>query len=281
MPARRPPPQEPEPPPEERDRKAAEERSAVGAHVIYDAIRMEGEEELSRPTSALAWSGFAAGLSMGFSLVSEGVLRNHLPDTAWRPLITKLGYAVGFLIVTLGRQQLYTENTLTPIIPLLSRKSWVVMNHVLRLWAVVLLANLAGTMLFALVVGQTGVFDQGLKATFTEIGREAAGRNFGGHLLTGIFAGWLIALMVWMLPGGHFARFWIIIVITYLVGLAHFSHIIAGSVSVFYLVATGELSFGAYAGSFLVPVFLGNTLGGVALVAALNHAQVVAGKGAA
>jgi formate/nitrite transporter FocA (FNT family) len=281
MPARQPPPQEPEPPSEERDRKEAEERSAVGAHVIYEAIRMEGEEELSRPTSALAWSGFAAGLSMGFSLVSEGVLRYHLPDTPWRPLITKLGYAVGFLIVTLGRQQLYTENTLTPIIPLLSRKSWVVTNHVLRLWAAVLLANLVGTMLFALVVGQTGVFDYGLKATLADIGREAAGRDFGVHLLTGIFAGWLIALMVWMLPGGHFARFWIIILITYLIGLARFSHIIAGSVNVFYLVATGELSFGAYVGSFLVPVFLGNTLGGVALVAALNHAQVVAGEEAA
>lgn len=280
MPVRHPPPDEPKPPSEERDRKEAEERSAVGAHVIYEAIRMEGEEELARSTSALAWSGLAAGLSMGFSMVSEGVLRSHLPDTPWRPLIAKLGYTVGFLIVTLGRQQLYTENTLTPIIPLFSRKSWVVMNHVLRLWAVVLLANLAGTVLFALVAGQTGVFDEGVKATFAEIGREAAQRDFGRHLLTGIYAGWLIALMVWMLPGGEFARFWIIIVITYLIGLARFSHIIAGSVDVFYLVATGELSFGAYVGSFLVPVFLGNTIGGVALVAALNHAQVVSGEAA-
>lgn len=34
-------------------------------------------------------------------------------------LVAKLGYSVGFLIVILGRQQLFTENTLTPILPTL------------------------------------------------------------------------------------------------------------------------------------------------------------------
>src|SRR3954467_367922 len=99
--------------------KIAEKRTVGGAAIVHETVRLQGEEELSRPSSALAWSALAAGLAMGFSLVAEGALRAYLPDTPWRPLITKLGYPVGFLIVIIGRQQLFTENTLTPIIPLL------------------------------------------------------------------------------------------------------------------------------------------------------------------
>ena len=109
---------------EDRDEEEAEQKSAAGAHIVYKAVLKEGEDELERSVSALAWSGLAAGLSMGFSLVSEGLLRSHLPDAPWRPLITKLGYSVGFLIVVLGRQQLFTENTLTAILPLLQHKDY-------------------------------------------------------------------------------------------------------------------------------------------------------------
>src|SRR5215467_13254564 len=98
-----------EPPPVEpvvstkAEKKKVEERLAIGANVVYETIRLEGEEELRRPTAALAWSGFAAGLSMGFSFIAEALLTSHLPDQPWRPLITRFGYCVGFLIVVLGR----------------------------------------------------------------------------------------------------------------------------------------------------------------------------------
>src|SRR5690242_21471880 len=98
----------------ERELEEVERRSSIRAHVVHEAIRVEGEEELHRRSSALAWSGLAAGLSMGFSLLAEGVLRSAIPDTPWRPLVSKLGYTVGFLVVILGRQQLFTENTRTP-----------------------------------------------------------------------------------------------------------------------------------------------------------------------
>src|SRR5579885_2100774 len=84
----------------------AARRTALPADVVYQAICNEGENELARSSAALAWSGLAAGLSMGFSLVAEGLLTVHLPEAPWRPLITKLGYSVGFLMVVLGRQQL-------------------------------------------------------------------------------------------------------------------------------------------------------------------------------
>ena len=95
----------------------ADDRQALSARVVHKALRQEGEEELERSSSALAWSALAAGISMGLSLLAQGTLRHHLPDTEWRILITSLGYAVGFIAVTLGRQQLFTETTLTAMLP--------------------------------------------------------------------------------------------------------------------------------------------------------------------
>src|ERR1041385_6652600 len=126
---------------EEKEQQDAERLSAPSGKIVYKAILKEGEEELARSSAALFWSGLAAGLSMGFSMITEGLLHAYLPETHWRPLISKLGYSVGFLIVILGRQQLFTENTLTPILPLLLRKDASTLMNVLRLWSVVLAAN--------------------------------------------------------------------------------------------------------------------------------------------
>lgn len=109
---------------------------------MHETIRLEGEEELKRSNSALAFSGLAAGLSMGFSLIAQGLLQAHLPDAGWTPLVVNWGYSFGFLIVVLGRQQLFTENTLTVILPLLVRRDRKTLLAVARLWAIVLVANL-------------------------------------------------------------------------------------------------------------------------------------------
>ena len=255
----------------------AEERSSPSAHVVYESIRKEGEDELQRKNAALAWSGLAAGLSMGFSYLAEAVLRHHLPPANWLPLISKLGYSVGFLIVVLGRQQLFTENTLTVILPLLVRKSAGVLLGVLRLWSVVLLANLLGGLCFAWVLAHTEVLDAGTRAVLGEIADEALQPSFGVTLLRGIFAGWLIALMVWLLPFAEAARIWVIVLLTYLIGLSHFPHAIAGASEAFYVALAGTHSWGEAIGGFLLPTLLGNIIGGVLLVAALAHAQVVGG----
>ncbi len=264
---------------QEVEQKEVEERSAPSGRIVYRAILKEGEEELERSSSALFWSGLAAGLSMGFSLVTEALLQTYLPDAKWRPLVAKLGYSAGFLIVILGRQQLFTENTLTPILPLLKRKDGKSLLNVLRLWAVVLVANLLGALLFAWVIARTTAFDPEIQRTFSEIGHRAIEPSALTILLRGIFAGWLIALMVWLLPFAETARVWVIIFVTYIVGLSHFSHIIAGAVEVFAIAAMNEESWLSVLGHYLAPTLIGNIIGGVTLVAALNHAQVVAGGG--
>ncbi len=260
------------------EEKQVEERVAIGAHVVYETIRREGEEELARPAAALAWSGLAAGLSMGFSFVAEALIQNRLPERPWARLVSSLGYSVGFLIVVLGRQQLFTENTLTVILPFLLGKKLTVLLRVLRLWAIVLAANLVGTFAFAFCIAHIAIFDRSVQQTLTEIGAAHLGSSFGIVLVRAIFAGWLIALMVWLLPAAEHSRLSIVIIVTYLVGLGGFNHIIAGSTTMFFLVTIKYISWGAYAVHFFIPTLLGNIIGGVSLVAALGHAQVVGGK---
>ena len=260
------------------EKKQAEERAAISAGVVYEAVCREGEDELKRPIGALAWSGLAAGLAMGFSLVAEGLLAAHLPETGWRPLISKVGYSLGFLMVILGRQQLYTENTLTVILPLLLRKNVETLLAVARLWTVVLLSNLVGAFVFALAIGKIAVLNPHVQQTLLSVSGEGSGDSFGIALTRAVFAGWLIALMVWLLPGAESSRVAIIIIITYLIGLGGFHHIIAGSNKNFFLVVTGAESWRHYFLRFFLPTLLGNVIGGVSLVAFLNHAQVVSGK---
>jgi formate/nitrite transporter FocA (FNT family) len=109
------------------------ERTSPPGKVVYEAIYREGEHELERCSRALAWSGLAAGLSMGFSFLMEGLLRDYLPTGRWQPLVAKFGYSIGFIIVILGRQQLFTKNTLTVVLPLLKRKTFSLLKNVSRL----------------------------------------------------------------------------------------------------------------------------------------------------
>ncbi len=263
----------------EQEQQEAEDRTSVSAFVIHETIRRDGEEELERPTSALAWSGLAAGMSMGFSLVAQAMIRSALPDQPWRPLLVSLGYPLGFLIVIVGRQQLFTENTLTAIIPLLARRNGETLIQVIRLWTIVLIANLAGAHIFAWIAGDTPMFRPEVRDAMLSLGKEAANIDFGTALLRGIFAGWLIAMVVWMLAAVDTGRIAIILILTYIVGLAGFTHIVAGSVEVLFPVMVGVKSWEAVAWGYFLPALIGNIIGGVSLTAAINHAQVVSGMG--
>ena len=261
------------------ERKAAE-KEPLSAPVTHEVIRRAGAKELERPASALAWSGLAAGLSMGLSMVAEGVLHAHLPDAPWRPLVAKLGYSVGFLAVILGSQQLFTENTLTPIVPLMSKRTGEMLRKVAVLWIVVLVANLLGTVLFAWAAAGTEIFRPETREAFDAIGREALEGGVLERFGRAIAAGWIIALMVWMLPAASGAQVLVIVLMTWLVGAAGLAHVVAGSVEVAYVVARGLAPPGAYLRDFLPATLLGNVLGGVTLVAAVNHAQVTSGHSA-
>ena len=263
---------------EPRERRQALQRSSPPASVVHEAIRHEGLVELERAPAALGWSGLAAGLSMGFSLVVAGLLQSHLPAHEWRPLVAKLGYSVGFVIVILGRQQLFTENTLTPILPLLTRPDAPTFGKVARLWAIVLAANLVGALAFALAVAFLPVFEPPALVAFDEIASVSMGGTSLEHFVQGVFAGWLIALMIWMLPMSGANRVVVIVLLTYVIALGKLTHVVAGAVEVFYAVARGS-SQAVDAARWIGATLAGNVLGGLALTAALNHAQVKAKSG--
>ncbi len=251
-----------------------EHQSRPNAALIHETIRAEGTSELERAASPLALSALAAGLSMGFSLIVEGKLRALLPEGYLRDLISPLGYTVGFLIVVLGRQQLFTENTLTPILPLLHNRDIKTLLQVARLWAIVLAANVTGAILAATAIAHAGAFEPNLLEAFEAIGRSTLQAPFQVTFVHGVYAGWMIALMVWLLPGAETSRTLIIIVITYIVAVMGFSHVIAGTVDCAYAVERGIATWTQFAWGFFTPTLLGNIVGGVALVAALNYGQV-------
>ena len=254
--------------------KEVSEIGRPDAYVLHEVIRLEGDEELRRHGGALFLSAFSAGLSIALSLIVPGVLKSYLPVADWTKVVTTMGYAVGFLVVVLGRQQLFTENTITPILPLLHDRTAKTAWRVGRLWAIVLAGNILATLAIATVIAHAGAFEPSVQKAFAEISHDAIAHGFAATCVKAIFAGWMIALMVWFLPATGSAAPFVIALMTWLVALCGLAHIVAGSVEAFYLVVTGAASMGDYVQKFFVPTLLGNAFGGVTLVAVLNYGQV-------
>jgi formate/nitrite transporter FocA (FNT family) len=253
-----------------------EERSSPRTPVIYEVVRRLGEQEMERPATSLWWSGVAAGLSISFSLLAQAILQMGLPDEPWRPLVTSFGYSVGFIMVVLSRQQLFTENTITVVLPVMAKFSLRSLGLLARMWAIVLAANVAGTLFAALFCTFTPVITPELKQAMLEIGRHSM--LSGGVIemfLKGISAGFLIAAMVWLLPSADAAQIFVVGLMTYLIGAGGFVHIVAGSMDAFMLITNGDLAWQRMILEFFLPVLAGNIVGGTVLFALLSYAQVM------
>ncbi|MFZ6762953.1 formate/nitrite transporter family protein [Pseudoroseomonas sp. WGS1072] len=256
------------------EEEEVEEHAKLRPLAIYEVVRQEGVEELGRPWQGLWWSGLAAGLSIGISITTEGTLHALLPEAPWRPLVESLGYTVGFLIVILARQQLFTEITLTAVLPVLAHPTRKSLGALARNWSVVLVANLAGTAIFAGVLAT-----EGFLPGFVSKGAQAISEHMievtpWQAFLRAVLSGWMMALLVWMLPLAEAARFWAIVLITYLIALFELSHVVAGSVEIFLLVFEGRIGLLHGAATYLLPFLAGNVIGGSALFALLAHVQV-------
>ena len=258
----------------EEEQEAVREASHLSAKLVYQVVRREGIEELRRPNTSLIWSGVAAGICISFSVLGEAVLRTHLPDTEWLHLVESLGYTFGFLIVILGRLQLFTENTLTTVLPLLAKPTAHVAWAVARLWAIVLAANVVGAFIAGTFIAYTGVFDADMLVSVQEISEHATGAGPLLGLLKAIPAGLLVAALVWMLSAGEQDNFFIIVVMTWLIAAGDFTHVIAGSVEMAYLVVTGNLGLIGAVFGFFLPVLIGNIIGGTAVFTLMAWGQV-------
>ncbi|MDR5762279.1 formate/nitrite transporter family protein [Caballeronia sp. LZ035] len=256
------------------EQEQAAEHSAPHPLVIHEIVREEGEVAMERTFVALMFSALAAGLSMGFSFLVQSILDSALPKRPWSGLISSFGYTIGFVFVILGRQQLFTESTLTAVLPVLTRRDLATLFKALRLWAIVLFFNLVGTSIFAAILQIRGVFAPDVTEALAKLAMTPLSADFGVTVVRGVFSGWLIALMVWLLPSARSARLLTILLVTYTVAVSKLTHVIAGSVEAAYAVMTGAAGIGDYFFVFLVPTLIGNIIGGVSMVAIVNHAAI-------
>lgn len=251
-----------------------EDLKAANAREIHRAVSEEGAAEMARPLRSLFWSGLAAGLAISASLLAEGSLRARLPDTPTRDLIVALGYPVGFLLVILGRMQLFTESTITAMLPLVAQWSLTALWRTLRLWGVVLGANLVGTALVAALVAFVWSGEPEVRTAMIETSMKITELGTLATFLNAVPAGFLIAIIAWSLPNARDQAFLVISTITYVIGIAGLSHSVVGSNEAFLVMFTGNGDPASVIFGFMVPAILGNLVGGAGLFAVLAHAQV-------
>ena len=262
-----------------RPSESSQEGTRFTADEIHENVLKAAEGELDRPATELSLSGLAAGLGIGFSFLAVAMLSAHMaPEN--HAIAAAIAYPLGFIFVVIARHQLFTENTLEPVVPLLEHRTMDTLKKVLRLWGLVLPANLIGAALFAVVVAHTETLEPSLRGSLLETARDA---TKGGALLVfwkAIWAGWLVALMAWVIASTHetIAQLVLIWLTTAPIAAFGFKHSIAGATEAFYRTAVGDASLVDMVMSFEVPALVGNIIGGVVLVALLNHGQTGAGK---
>lgn len=246
--------------------------SRLTAEEIYTRVEADAAQELDRSARQLTFSAVGAGLVMGISGIGVAVARSSLgvgPDA----LVPWLFYPLGFIIVIVGRQQLFTENTLTPITLVLRRRTHLLAT--LRLWLVVALANLVGALAIATLMVATTATPAKIDEQMAMLGVETVDQPGITIFFTAVVGGWIIALMTWMVTAANntSAQVMIVFAMTFVVGAGHFTHSIAGASESFVAAMRGEVPVSLVLG-WLGLALAGNTVGGVVMVALFNYGQV-------
>jgi formate/nitrite transporter FocA (FNT family) len=258
----------------EGDKRSVSDRSAGSAKVVHEVVRLQGDEDLGRPVLSLAFSGLAAGAAISASFMTEGYLKARLPDAEWTELVVALGYPVGFVIVILGNLQLFTESTVTAVLPLATHPTARNLRRLLRLWTVVFAANMAGTFLAAMAIAGQVIVNAEQLAGIIEVSKAVFTYGPFTTALMAMPAGFLVASIAWILPNARGSEFWVIVLITYVIAIGGFSHVVAGAGEAWLLMLTGQTSFAVTVGGFILPALAGNIIGGTGLFAVLAHGQV-------
>ena len=251
-----------------------EDRLPSRAMAIHEHIRQDGEKEMERDAMALLWSAIAAGLSMGASLLAKGIFHVQLEGVPGGFLLENLGYTFGFIIVIMARQQLFTENTVTAVLPVMQNPTLGNFSLLMRLWSVVLLGNIIGTGVAAWAFEHMPIFDEETRDAFVKIGMDVMKNTPTEMFSNAIISGWLIATMVWMFPAAGAAKIVVIILMTWLIALGDTTHIVVGSVEILYLVFNGTLHWSDFFWPFALPTLAGNICGGTFIFALMSHAQI-------
>jgi formate/nitrite transporter FocA (FNT family) len=260
----------------EQKKAEAKDHQRLSAITVFETIRLEGDEELDRPVVSLWWSGITAGIALCTSVLAEGILHRVLVGNPAQEVIAAFGYALGFVIVILSRLQLFTENTLSVVLPVLAKPSANHLGRAARLWAVVLVANLVGTFVTAFISLRLATTTPENIGAMLEVSRKVLDQSGWVGFRHAIPAGFFIAAIVWMLPSSKGFEIFTITIFAWLIAAGGFSHVVVGSAEVFLLVIHGELGLGTGLTTILLPALVGNVIGGTGLFAFLAWGQTEA-----
>jgi formate-nitrite transporter family protein len=246
-----------------------ETRRLTAAEIFKAAIE-SAREELRRSNQKLAFSGVAGGLTMGLTALAVASVRALAGHGEIGPYLV---YPIGFIAVIIGRAQLFTENTLYPVVLVLDERRHIAKT--LRLWGVVFASNVLGALLFALLAAKTSALRPDILSQLIQLGQEASLGAASHFFWSGIIGGWLIALVAWTVTASHWTigQVAMVYLLTFVVGIGHFAHCIAGSAEVLSAVVGGAVPMSDYF-RWLIPTTLGNICGGVLMVSLLNYGQV-------
>ena len=270
----------PQPPAQE----AQKNLERPSAQDIYEQVANNARQELGRSSVSLAISGLAGGIFMGLSALGNAIAIALLTPAGSTPtktvfFIARMFYPLGFIVVILGRSQLFTENTLYPVALVLAEKKhlW----KTVRLWATVLPANVLGALAFAAIASLTHALRPEVVQALANLGLEAIHNPPATIFWSGVMGGWIIATVAWLVSGSHSITGSVMIIwmLTFVVGLGNFAHCIAASGEILTTVLVGKAAWMTYANWLLFAV-AGNICGGVGMVTLLEYGQVIYGNDA-
>jgi formate/nitrite transporter FocA (FNT family) len=254
------------------------ETSRPNAQEIFKEVVRDARDELQRSTRALAFSGLAGGITIGLTPLAVAAVRVLLPaNTPAADLIPYLFYPIGFIALIIGRAQLFTENTLYPVVLVLDERRY--LRNTLRLWGTVFIANVAGALVFALLAVRTSGIEPKILDEMVKAGMLMVAPSSAAVFWSGVFAGWIIALVAWMVSASQWTIGQIIVVwlLMFVVGIARLAHCVAISAEILCSVVAGPVPVFTYL-RWLFFAAAGNIVGGVGIVSLLNWGQVKADK---
>jgi formate/nitrite transporter FocA (FNT family) len=253
--------------------ETAMETRRFTADEILEGTLDNARRELDRSVRKLAFSGIAGGITMGLSALGVSATHAFLGAGGWRDLVAYLLYPIGFIAVIIGREQLFTENTLYPVVLVMDERRHLL--KMLRLWGTVLVANVLGAWVFAILVAKSSALHPDMISQLVRIGTDAASGTASHFFWSGVIGGWLIALVAWTVTASHWTigQLAMIYLLTLIVGAGRFAHCIAGSCEILAAVVHGEITAYTYF-HWLLPATGGNICGGVIIVSLLNYGQV-------
>ena len=256
---------------------APEEGAAVSDYFafteIFKRVLSTADHELEASNLYLFWSALGAGGALGLTFLARVIFTESAGEME-PGIVGNILYPIGFLIIVLGRYQLFTENTLTPVVLVLTRLAS--LANLLRLWVVVFVGNMVGAILVAAAIAYSNVLTPERTLKAMEMSHHAVETPWLEIFYRGIIAGSIVAAMVWLVHAvrDSIGRAMVIYVLMYFIGVGSFFHVITSSIEAFYAAFSDpEVSFWALWPNFVAPVLLGNTIGGIVFVAVLNYAQ--------